>query len=269
MKFVTCNLIGPGSTKEYHNFGLGNQLFLVATTLSYSINNNLTALFPDMKNPKFGNYTESIFKKLSLDTYKEDLLKCEYFEDSFSYSPIPVSKENIKIYGYFQSYKYFQNNRSEIMKILMPEKIELENLNNKYSTLLRDSAACHIRLGDYKALKDFHTNLQETNYFKNAISSSRNKNIVIFSDDLELAKTLELDTEKNLIYIQTNSDVEDLYLMSLFNEVIISNSTFSWWAAWLNNLSNCRIVYPNRWFGIKKNYDTKDLIPDHWNICNV
>ena len=126
MKFVTCNLIGPGSTKEYHNFGLGNQLFLVATTLSYSINNNLTALFPDMKNPKFGNYTESIFKKLSLDTYKEDLLKCEYFEDSFSYSPIPVSKENIKIYGYFQSYKYFQNNRSEIMKILMPEKLNLK-----------------------------------------------------------------------------------------------------------------------------------------------
>ena len=59
----------------------------------------------------------------------------------------------------------------------------------------------------------------------------------------------------------------DLCLMSLCNDFIIANSTFSWWGAWLSSNKNKKVISPNQWFGeigYTKNHDTKDLIPNEW-----
>ena len=91
-EIVTCNLIGPGGFSNYHNYGLGNQLFLVATVLSYSKENNLLPVFPDIKNKKYGNYVENIFNKLNTTQIAEEDIMCEYFEPSFSFNKIPIKK---------------------------------------------------------------------------------------------------------------------------------------------------------------------------------
>ena len=59
----------------------------------------------------------------------------------------------------------------------------------------------------------------------------------------------------------------DLCLMSLCNDFIIANSTYSWWGAWLSSNKDKKVIAPVQWFGktgYTKDHNTKDLIPDDW-----
>lgn len=268
MSFVTVNLIGPGSFGEFHNFGLGNQLFQIATTLSYAKDNNLQPIFPDLNNPKYGNYKSNIFRKLDSSNYKEDQIECEYFEPHFNYCELPI-KKNIRLNGYFQSYKYFKKNIHYIKSLFLPSDNMISKLKVNYSDTIKNSVACHIRLGDYTILQNHHLNLHKTNYYTNALNKIEYDNIVVFSDDIQTAKQIDLKSDKSISFIQTSSDIEDLYLMSLFRKIIISNSTFSWWAAWLNSIESKVIYYPDKWFGHLKKNNTQDMTPKQWNKISV
>ena len=61
------------------------------------------------------------------------------------------------------------------------------------------------------------------------------------------------------------SDLVDMAIMSMCDHNIIANSSFSWWAAWLNKNPDKQVVAPNKWFGkAYKNHDFKDLLPETW-----
>ena len=66
MNFVTCKLVGPSEIGGIHYYGLANQMFQIATVISYANQNNLTPLFPMLKEEKYRNYTENIIRKLDL-----------------------------------------------------------------------------------------------------------------------------------------------------------------------------------------------------------
>ena len=82
MNFVTCNLVGPSTIGGVHYYGLANQMFQVATAISYGKENNLTPIFPMLNDKKYGNYTDNIFRKLSLDEYKSEDVKLHYHEQA-------------------------------------------------------------------------------------------------------------------------------------------------------------------------------------------
>ena len=68
-------------------------------------------------------------------------------------------------------------------------------------------------------------------------------------------------------YSEGHDDVTDLTLMRYCDHHIIANSSFSWWAAWLNNNPNKTIIAPKKWFGKVYNHDnTNDLIPNEWKV---
>jgi hypothetical protein len=52
--------------------------------------------------------------------------------------------------------------------------------------------------------------------------------------------------------------------MSLCDNNIISNSSFSWWGAWLNNNKNKTVIGPKKWFGSSIQHNTNDIIPESW-----
>ena len=125
MEFVTCKLIGPSEIGGIHYFGLANQMFQIATTLSYAKDNNLEAVFPELKNKKYGSYTNNIFRKLNTEEYDQKSIKTEFNQPDFRYTKIPVSK-NIRLSGYFQSEKFFSHNRELIINSFEPQKETLE-----------------------------------------------------------------------------------------------------------------------------------------------
>jgi hypothetical protein len=65
--------------------------------------------------------------------------------------------------------------------------------------------------------------------------------------------------------VEGNSDIEDLWLMSLCKKNIIVNSSFSWWGAYLNKFSGKEVVAPTKWFGPTAGLNTSDIIPDEWH----
>ena len=73
------------------------------------------------------------------------------------------------------------------------------------------------------------------------------------------------DLCKNIYFIEGESEIVDLYFMSLCTDNCIANSSFSWWGAWLNQNPNKIIYYPDTWFGpAKQDIETKDLFPASW-----
>jgi len=266
MNIITSKLMG----------GLGNMLFQIAagyalsrrTMSKYLINTQYTEITHGHSRPKSPiDYIDTIFKKLTSYDHTHSLV--EVLEPSFQYNPINNTvSNNIILHGYYQSYKYFNDSNTDIYTLFAPDDNMIAKLNNMYPILSKNAVSLHVRRGDYLTLSNFHHNLS-TSYYINAIKQfSEETTYLIFSDDINWCKTVFIGDE--YIFIESQSDIEDLYLMSLCKHNIIANSTFSWWGAWLNCNPNKVVVYPNKWFGPAtiNNLSTKDMFPDNWVCVN-
>jgi len=174
------------------------------------------------------------------------------------------------IRGYFQTWKYFEPISSHLrneIKLSNPspwfKELEIIFLETKPIVL-------HIRLGDYLTVGG-KFGVLHSDYYLEAITlitkQLRNKEIWVFSDDIELAKQIFKETvNTNLKWASPSSDSsaeESLLLMSLGSGIIIGNSTFSWWAAMLNK-NEPTVVAPKNWF--KGAATPRDLFPPNWHL---
>jgi hypothetical protein len=262
---IFCNLKG----------GLGNMLFQIAASVSISIDKNTDCSFPNLEehlnymnldsihNPKLNHAFE----------YRNILSKCltkkptEYLETikyPFTFSNIETKSDSFFIDGFFQSEKYFSHNRNKIIEFLKCPSDINKIILDKYSDLLNlKSTSIHVRRGDYLNLSDYHI-VQDINYYIDSINmlSNDTESFIVFSDDINWCKeNLNFD---NLIFIENEKDYIELYLMSKCKNNIISNSSFSWWGAWLNENVNKKVIAPKKWFGSKIKEDDSDIIPEDW-----
>ncbi|MBF2056764.1 MAG: alpha-1,2-fucosyltransferase [Cyanobacterium sp. T60_A2020_053] len=120
--------------------------------------------------------------------------------------------------------------------------------------------AIHIRRGDYLKYPNHHP-ICSLNYYAQAIQYFDNStNFVIFSDDIDWCRHQDLFQEKRFDFWTSQRDDLDLYLMSIFPHQIIANSSFSWWASWLNIYQNKKVIAPSLWFGQNlKHLNTEDI----------
>ena len=88
--------------------------------------------------------------------------------------------------------------------------------------------------------------------------------MIIFSDDTKWCKEQEIFSDDRFLVSEDNDQSYDLCLMSMCNDFIIANSSFSWWGAWLGNRG--KVVAPKQWFGKGLNHDTKDLYCSDWSV---
>ena len=167
--------------------------------------------------------------------------------------------------GYFQSEKYFEKNGDVIRELFAIDEKTKALIDEKYGELLKKkTVAVHVRRGDYLKYSHMHPPCA-LEYYKDAMEKfPEDSTYLFFSDDIEWCK--ENFIHKNHIFIEGNEDILDFYLISECKNVILSNSSFSWWGAWLNEGDKNLIIAPKKWFGPESAHDTKDLIPARWKV---
>lgn len=168
------------------------------------------------------------------------------------------------ISGYFQSPGYF----SSIREILLEEfQLKYEStpayLKMKKRIDGKESIAIHVRRGDYV---DAGVNLP-WEYYRKAMGYMEEKLTkpvyYIFSDEISWVKE-KLGTDVNVVYVneaRNMTDCEELSLMRQCRHFIISNSSFSWWGAWLGTYQGKIVVAPNRW---TQGNEIRDVILQEW-----
>ena len=271
--------------------GLGNQLFQIFACLSYSIHNHIPIIFP-YTYQSFGKLTE---RKVYWNTFlssiqvltKPTIPKFEIWrEKGFEYSPISNIydlglSENILFFGYFQSYKYFEDNYESICKMIHLEEKKKE-VQEKYNFDLSNSISMHFRIGDYLLIEDKHPILEKTYYLKSLETILEKhpglRKVYYFTEkkdykDVQLIIDFLHNIYPNIEFIfienlnekfQEIEDWEQMLLMSLCTHNIIANSTFSWWGAYFNSNIDKMVCYPSKWFGSALKHNTKDLFPTNW-----
>jgi len=200
--------------------------------------------------------------------------KIAFKENKFGYDD---TFENIRhpmyLNGYWQSEKYFKSAEDK----LRSELCLVDKLGEASQKILDEILKCsavslHIRRGDYI------TNLSAAavhgacslDYYYSAIrhmtAHVENPYFFVFSDDPQWAKD-NLKISYPVQFVEANGPdrgVEDMWLMKSCNHHIIANSSFSWWAAWLNNRQDKIVIAPRTWF-LDKKINANDLIPEQWH----
>jgi len=270
--------------------GLGNQLFILTAGTYYSLKNRENVIFDlssytDRNKPHASDIRslnpKSIFKyrpyrwfvKAGLEQILKRALFSTYRSSSVGYDSALESQvlEN-KIFGYFQTYKYLE--QPEVRNFV--DSLYLSSTSEWFGKCLADmlelpTISVHIRRGDYLSLQDSFGVLSGE-YYKSAInftlknSSIQYARVLVFSDDFALAKELfgniEVPFPVQFAESPENLPEESLMLMSKSDALVISNSTFSWWAAQLGNQSKF-VVRPSKWFRAMS--DPEELFPPEWH----
>ena len=277
---ITCNLMG----------GLGNQIFQIFATIAFAIksNNKFRFILVDKLGGGSGTTLRYTYWNTFFSSLKHVLTNIfpqmeTIKENGFKYNDITtvnLFNKNVMLYGYFQSYKYFQNYYEPICRMIKLDDMK-ENIIKKYNinpNYLNNSISMHFRLGDYKIVSDFHPIMpyeyykKSLSHFKNITDINHDLNILFFCEDEDIdivtntINKLQNDFP-NYTFERKYSHLEDweqMLLMSLCAHNIIANSSFSWWAAYFNSNVDKIVCYPSVWFGEKANIDTSDLCPTKW-----
>jgi len=268
--------------------GLGNQMFQYATArnlslkykkglilnieYSFNIPKNDTPrkyqldsfkISPDIKIDKNLSYLGKIILKSIFKIFGE--------EKQFKIAEF-FNKHNLPVFlnGYFQSEKFFVENRKVLLNEFIPKETDFDENKIKIIDTIKkaESVSLHVRRNDY--LKPQHAkdyNVCSMEYYNKAINyikkHTNNPLVCIFSDDPEwVKKEFKID---NVLFADNNlfKDYEQIYLMSLCKHNIIANSSFSWWGAWLNQNPNKIVIGPKQWL-ISKSSEELDIMPKDW-----
>lgn len=187
----------------------------------------------------------------------------------FPYGPYPymnINLSNVKdkyIFGFFQHYQYISPIASILKKELLVKTPASSANKILLSNIEKTNAVClHIRRGDYLNPRWKNLQICDFNYYNEAINHILNHTedpvFYVFSnthDDLDWIKEnykfhdlSGYERNINTVFVDLdNPDYEELRLMYSCKHFIISNSTFSWWGAWLGSAPEKIVIAPKRW----------------------
>ena len=273
---------------------LGNQMFQYAATKGIAAHHGYEMCIPDhdeVHHDGIGN-----FLKIELDN--PFTIHCQrgmiggsvvqengfhFNEDLFETCP-----DNVSLYGFFQSERYFKNIADEIREdytfqdeYLEPCRAIMDEYKDQEPIML------HVRRGDpnltdprgfkwaYTQCSSMHPP-QTIDYYERALAEfDDNQPVFVFSDSVDWVKEQEFFSGDRFLISEpvdkyadgSFTPYADLCLMSLCSHAIIANSSMSWWGAWLQANPNKKVIAPKNWFGpAYADKDTTDLYCPDWII---
>lgn len=269
--------------------GLGNQMFIYAFYLSLKNKYSDKSIYIDTQNYKKNDIELSRVFDINIDTipvYKRMRYKVFPFRlantlniDMYCYRKKPITDQSFAssnlssgayLKGFWQSEDYFSNIESTIKEIYSFHK-PVSNINNECINEIKqtESVSIHIRRGDYlnNNNKDYFLNLSDTNYYDNAINLLGNRKFFIFSDDIEWCR--HRFNNIDAVFVDWNKGENswiDMYLMSLCKMVVVANSSFSWWGAYLNS---SKTIFVPSYCGDEWEKDHLNFFPKKWKRIEV
>lgn len=286
---ITCFLQG----------GLGNQLFILFTTIAYALQNKQPVLFYYSEKLTNGctlryTYWHTFFKALQeLTTIVPIMngLKVIKEQTEGKYNELEVVKSSAVLVGYFQCFNYFQDEYHEISRL-----IGIPSMREKYCNWFdkneldkSNTISMHFRIGDYKTLGlgvlslEYYTKaltyISERYTVKTVLYFCEHENIV--EVNANIAQLQQVFPHYIFKYCNLNSSSmnsssinsssinnpnsiigipeDEMIIMSNCKYNIIANSTFSWWAAYIGDRED-----GNTHIVCYPDVDNKYLYPDKW-----
>jgi len=292
--FITCMLLG----------GLGNQIFQIFATISYAIDNDRKFTFPNHKELEHGEgmtarytYWDTFLHKLQSYLNNEEDIHCHirFMESLYgTYYKFPKletihNNKNVSLFGYFQSYKYFEHNYNKITELidLKNQKQEILNTFNLiHNDFFENTISLHFRISDYVNTQNYFLLLDDEYYINSLQTIIKNNDtqyrVIYFCEEQDtqlvtsrienIIKILNSRGIHNCVFCKSPSMMEDwqqMLLMSLCSHNIIANSSFSWWGAYFNENKNKIVCYPSQYYAKGVNKNTSDLYPENWSKIDV
>lgn len=237
---------------------LGNRMFEIAAASAVAWDNGAEAYFPNLAPGP--DYTHIFFRCKIIPPSSK--IEFEWASPGIGYQPIPFHP-NMRISGYCQSEKYFLRYRDRILKLFAPRSADLRYIKRKYSTIVNHPKSVSVHLRCYYAEKpnDDRFIQYDREYFEKAMALfPKDSLFVVTSDNIAFARRHIPTDRGTVIFIEHEPFYIDFFLQSLCKHNIISNSSFSWWSAWLNQNPSKIVVRPHTW--LKEVPDIGG--PDEW-----
>lgn len=269
---------------------MGNQLFQFAFIQSIAKRLKTTAFIHDTRerfilpdyfdlagyHPLLNFLKKVIFKLVNNPFEAGQSTRIDAVDDALIEQPT----NNIIYGGYFQSVRYFNNIANDIHQYVRVKKKYRDKFNKKFGDFFAQKKviAIHVRRGDYLKLNDWwadnfgsHDLTLPRDYYLRSlqkVKDHQNYQIIFISDDVEYIKSTFGDLD-NAICV-SNEMIIDLQILINADVCIVSNSSFSWWGAFLNNKEHKKIICPQYWLGFKVNQEYPEhIIPDDWLQVNA
>lgn len=237
--FVTCKIYGQ----------LGNQLFQIAAALGFAWDYGVDAFFPALHNPQWNiSYNrERLFFRVDSSFLPRQPL--HGFSESCWFSPerIPFKKD-LLLDGYFQSWRHFDHHREKILSVFAPPQKTLEKLEGKYGDLLRrkNLVGVHVRTQSKRTHDAGIHPFWGMAYYEKAIEEFGDDSVfVICSDRINWCKKHFSPLGREFVFIEGNDGIDDLFLLAKCQDLILGNSSFSWWAAYFHEKG--KVIFPEYW----------------------
>ena len=197
----------------------------------------------------------------------------EYREEGFGYDPVVLIQDPAYLVGTFQSELYFQDMKEQIREVFRFDQsvMQQETLAMKDTIKSTTSVSIHVRRGDYLNAEEVYGEICTDAYYDGAIKYMLEKypdaTFYLFTNDLTWADFfVNARPFANIVVVKDNTEYTgylDMYLMKHCKHNIIANSSFSWWAAWLNSHQEKTVIAPAKWLN---SAECKDIYTDEMTL---
>lgn len=233
---------------------LANNLFQIAAAYSLSRRVGTKLLLPDFTKarsplPDMKAGFPALYDDPHITEEGEGIPFSLYREPQYGYRPLP-EKDGLRLLGFFQSEKYFEDCASDIRRMLNPNPGPMD-----------DRCAIHVRRGDYVGNPAY--NELGLDWYRQAMNHCICSEFTVFSDDPLYCRHFFEQVPYRTTISEEMDPVKAMLEMSRHSWIIMANSSFSWWGAWLSGHN--RVVAPLIWFNPNhRHMDDRYLIPERW-----
>ena len=228
---------------------LGNNLFMIANAYAKALDQNRQLIVPANQVGHMADFVDNVFRKLDL-----------YIDH-----PNEVKDSEATVYnGYFQSEHHFDRYSEAVKSLFSPTKEFIDRIRTDIPVIFNTEVTeINVRRGDYLHYPNYHPTVSPE-YIHKALILVPSKQYIVASDDIPWCK--ENLNIPNAIYLEGWKVHEQLWIMAMCHHFIISNSSFSWWAAYLSRHPGKIVIAPETWFGPEGPPSWEDMYCKEWTI---